>query len=120
MLGALRASNMPSDTISKVTDDSFQSEVLESPTPVLVDFWAVWCGPCRAVAPHLEALAEDLGARLRVVKLNIDENQQTPMTYQIRSIPTLLLFKGGQVVDQLVGNPGTKSKLAEFVNRHLE
>lgn len=102
-----------------VTDDTFKSDVLQADTPVLVDFWAVWCGPCRAISPHLQAVAEDLGGKVRVAKLNIDENQQTPLAYQIRSIPTLLLFKDGQVVDQMTGNPGSPAKLAAFVGRHV-
>ena len=108
-----------SETISHVTDASFKTDVLESPRPVLVDFWAVWCGPCRAIAPHLESLAGELGEQVRIVKLNVDENQQTAMNYQIRSIPTLLMFKGGKVVDQMVGNPGSKAKLAEFIQKNL-
>jgi len=108
-----------SEAINHVTDSSFKSDVLDSPAPVLVDFWAVWCGPCRAIAPHLEALAGELGEKVRIVKVNVDENQQTAMNYQIRSIPTLLMFKGGKVVDQMVGNPGSKAKLAEFINRHM-
>jgi thioredoxin 1 len=108
-----------SSGISHTTDASFKSDVLESSVPVLVDFWAVWCGPCRAIAPHLESLADELGEKLRIVKLNIDENQQTPTAYQIRSIPTLLLFKEGRVVDQMVGNPGSKAKLADFLKRHV-
>jgi thioredoxin 1 len=107
-------------TIAHVSDDSFQAEVLDSKMPVLVDFWAVWCGPCRAIAPHLEAINEELDGKVRIVKLNIDENQQTPMRYQIRSIPTLLLFKAGDVVDRMIGNPGSKAKLADFVGRHVE
>jgi thioredoxin 1 len=105
--------------IEKVTDASFQSDVLNADTPVLVDFWAVWCGPCRATTPHLMALAEDLAGKVRVVKLDIDENQQIPLAYQIRSIPTLLLFKDGRVVDQMTGNPGSKAKLAQFLGRHV-
>jgi thioredoxin 1 len=108
-----------SESINHVTDSSFKADVLDSPAPVLVDFWAVWCGPCRAIAPHLEALAGELGEKVRIVKVNVDENQQTAMNYQIRSIPTLLMFKGGKVVDQMVGNPGSKAKLAEFINRHV-
>jgi len=108
-----------SEAINHVTDSSFKVDVLDSPAPVLVDFWAVWCGPCRAIAPHLEALAGELGEKVRIVKVNVDENQQTAMNYQIRSIPTLLMFKGGKVVDQMVGNPGSKAKLAEFINRHV-
>lgn len=110
---------MSSENIAHINDAEFKQGVLEADVPVLVDFWAVWCGPCRAISPHLEALANEYGDRLRVVKLNIDENQRTPMTYQIRSIPTLLLFKEGAVVDQLVGNPGSKAKLAAFVDRHV-
>lgn len=110
---------MPSENITHTTDADFKTDVLESEVPVLVDFWAVWCGPCRAIAPHLEALADELGDAIRIVKLNIDENQQTPMSYQIRSIPTLLLFKGGEVVDQMIGNPGSKAKLADFIQRHI-
>lgn len=110
---------MSSENITHINDADFKADVLEADVPVLVDFWAVWCGPCRAISPHLEALASEYGDRLRVVKLNIDENQRTPMTYQIRSIPTLLLFKEGAVVDQLIGNPGSKAKLAAFVDRHV-
>jgi thioredoxin 1 len=110
---------MGNETIERISDDSFESEVLESDVPVLVDFWAVWCGPCRAISPHLEALAAELGDKVRIVKLNVDENQQTPMSYQIRSIPTLLLFKSGEVVDRMTGNPGSKTKLAEFIARHV-
>jgi thioredoxin 1 len=108
-----------SESISHVTDANFKNDVVDADKPVLVDFWAVWCGPCRAIAPHLEALAGELGDKVRIVKLNIDENQQTASQYQIRSIPTLLMFKGGKVVDQMVGNPGSKAKLAEFIGRHV-
>ena len=88
--------------LNEVTDSNFQAEVIESPDPVLVDFWAPWCGPCRVVAPHLEELA---GERedLKVVKLNVDDNPQTAATYNVMSIPTLLLFKDGQVAHQIVG-----------------
>lgn len=108
-----------SESISHVNDASFKNDVIDADKPVLVDFWAVWCGPCRAIAPHLEALAGELGDKVRIVKLNVDENQQTATTFQIRSIPTLLMFKGGKVVDQMVGNPGSKAKLAEFIGRHV-
>jgi thioredoxin 1 len=110
---------MASEKIAHTTDAAFKGDVLDSNVPVLVDFWAVWCGPCRAIAPHLDSLAEELHGRLRIVKLNIDENPQVPMSFQIRSIPTLLLFKGGAVVDQMVGNPGSKARIADFVQRHL-
>ena len=89
--------------ITDVTDSNFQAEVLESDTPVLVDFWAPWCGPCRIVHPVLEQIAQERGDALRIVKLNVDENQQTAMTYEILSIPTLILFKGGQVEKRVVG-----------------
>jgi thioredoxin 1 len=111
---------MSAENITHITDASFRAEVLESEVPVLVDFWAVWCGPCRAIAPHLEAIADEMNGQVRIVKLNIDENQRTPMSYQIRSIPTLLLFKNGEVVDQMIGNPGSKSKLADFITRHVQ
>jgi len=88
--------------ISDVTDANFQAEVLESDTPVLVDFWAPWCGPCRVIAPHLEELAAEK-PELRIVKLNVDENPATAAQYNVMSIPTLLLFKHGQVAKQIVG-----------------
>ena len=89
--------------ITEVTDNNFQAEVLESEQPVLVDFWAPWCGPCRVIAPTLEELAEERGEKLRVVKLNVDENQMTSAQYDVMSIPTLLLFKNGQVAHQIIG-----------------
>ena len=88
--------------ITEVTDTTFQAEVLESDVPVLVDFWAPWCGPCRIVAPHLEELAGERDD-LRVVKLNVDDNPQTAASYNVMSIPTILLFKDGQVAHQIVG-----------------
>jgi thioredoxin 1 len=89
--------------ITDVTDANFESEVLNSSTPVLVDFWAEWCAPCKAIAPIVKEIADDNGEKLKVVKMNIDESPQTPGTYGIRSIPTLLVFKDGQVVSQLTG-----------------
>ena len=89
--------------ISDVTDATFEGEVLQSDTPVLVDFWAEWCAPCRAIAPIVKEIADDNGDKLKVVKVNIDESPQTPGTYGIRSIPTVLVFKDGQVVSQLTG-----------------
>ncbi len=88
--------------IPEVTDANFQAEVLESPQPVLVDFWAPWCGPCRIVAPHLEELDRER-QDLRVVKLNVDDNPQTAARYNVLSIPTMLLFKHGQVAHQIIG-----------------
>ncbi len=89
--------------ISDVTDATFDGEVLKSDLPVLVDFWAEWCAPCRQIAPIVKDLAEQYGDQVKVVKLNIDESPQTPGTYGIRSIPTVLAFKDGQVVSQLTG-----------------
>ena len=89
--------------ITDVTDANFESKVLNSSTPVLVDFWAEWCAPCKAIAPIVKEIADDNGEKLKVVKMNIDESPQTPGTYGIRSIPTLLVFKDGQVVSQLTG-----------------
>lgn len=86
-----------------LTDENFSKEVLESNVPVLVDFWAVWCGPCRMVAPVVEALASEYQGRAKVAKLDVDSAQKTAMDYGIRSIPTLLIFKGGKVADQVIG-----------------
>jgi len=87
----------------KVTDDTFKSEVLDSDIPVFVDFWATWCGPCRMVAPILEELSEEYEGKIKIVKLDTDENRQTAMNYGIVSIPTLNVYKGGEVVKQIVG-----------------
>ena len=86
-----------------VGDDSFEREVLQSPTPVLIDFWAPWCAPCRAVAPVVEEIAKEYAGRLKVVKMNVDDNPQTPSRYGVRGIPNLILFEGGQVKEQIVG-----------------
>lgn len=94
---------MGSPDVTTIGDNEFRKEVLESLEPVLVDFWATWCAPCRAIAPVVEELAKQYKGKLKVAKLNIDENQDTPQQYGVRSIPTLLLFKGGQVVEQIVG-----------------
>ncbi len=89
-------------SVSEVTDNNFQAEVLESPQPVLVDFWAPWCGPCRVIAPSLEEIAGERDD-LRIVKLNVDENQATAARYNVMSIPTLIVFKGGEPAKQIVG-----------------
>jgi thioredoxin 1 len=90
-------------TVSEVTDDNFQAEVLEAETPVLVDFWAPWCGPCRMVGPVVEEIAKERADALKVVKLNVDENQQTAITYEVMSIPTLILFSNGEVAKKVIG-----------------
>jgi len=102
------------EQIHYVTDDSFEPEVLQSPTPVLVDYWAEWCGPCKMIAPHLEELSKEFSGKVKIVKLNVDENQQTMMRYGVRSIPTLILFKNGEPVDMKVG-AGPKSDLQKWI-----
>lgn len=102
----------------EVTDTNFQSEVLQSDKPVLLDFWAEWCGPCKMIAPVVEELAREYEGKLKVGKVDVDSNQQTSMQYGVRSIPTLLIFKGGKVVDQLVGAV-PKRILAEKITKHL-
>ncbi len=101
-----------------VTDSTFEAEVIKSATPVLVDFWAEWCGPCRRIAPHVDALAGELEGKLLVGKMNVDENPNTPMKFSIRGIPTLLVFKGGQLVDSVVGLV-PKEELKRVVERHI-
>jgi thioredoxin 1 len=98
----------------EVTDASFKQEVLESKTPVLVDFWAEWCGPCRAVGPVLEELAGEFGGKIKITKMNVDHNQQTAAEFRIRSIPTLLFFKNGSAVKQLIGAYPKNRLIAEI------
>ncbi len=101
-----------------VDDANFQAEVLSSDKPVLVDFWAIWCGPCKMIAPIVEELAGEYDGKLKVAKMDVDANPRTAMQYGIRSIPTLLIFKGGQVVEQIVGAV-PKRHLTEKVTPHL-
>lgn len=101
-----------------VTDSSFEAEVLNSQIPVLVDFWAEWCGPCKALGPKLEELAAEFTGKVKIVKVNVDENQQTPGKYGIRGIPALLLFKGGAEAGQLVGNH-PKDAISDFLNKSI-
>jgi thioredoxin 1 len=89
--------------VTEVTDNNFQAEVIESDVPVLVDFWAPWCGPCRVVSPVVEQIADERGDALKVVKLNTDENPQTAASFEILSIPTLIVFKGGEVAKKVIG-----------------
>ena len=105
-------------TTRKVSDDSFDADVLKSETPVLVDFWAEWCGPCKQIAPALEEIGAELEGRLTIAKINIDENPQTPTKYRVRGIPTLLLFKDGEVAAMKVGT-APKSDLASWVESNL-
>jgi len=107
-----------SELITHVSDDTFDHEVLKSETPVLLDFWAEWCGPCKMVAPFLDDLAEDMTGRLTVAKVNIDENPQTPRKFGVRGIPTMILFKDGQVAATKIGAL-PKSKLYEWVESVL-
>ena len=94
---------MASDKIVHLTDSNFEAEVMKSATPVLVDFWAPWCGPCRAIAPIVDELADDYAGRLKVVKVNVDDNPMTPARFGVRGIPNLIIVKNGQVAEQIVG-----------------
>ena len=105
-------------TVAEVTDNNFQAEVIESEVPVLVDFWAPWCGPCRRVSPVVEEIAQERGEQLKVVKLNIDENQETAIQFGVMSIPTLILFRNGEVAKTVIG-AYPKRKLEEALEPAL-
>jgi thioredoxin 1 len=104
--------------IPSVTDDNFDEEVLKSPLPVLIDFWAAWCVPCLMIGPTVEQIAESHKEKLKVARMNVDENMKTPGKYGIRGIPTLLLFKGGELKETMVGVQ-SKDKIIEVVSKHL-
>ena len=100
------------------SDDNFENDVLKSSTPVLVDFWSEWCGPCKALAPKLDEIAKEYGEKVRVVKLNVDENQKTSAEFGIRGIPTLIVFKDGQNVEQISGNH-PKENITALIDKHI-
>ncbi len=109
---------MASAGIVELSDSTFEGEVLKSESPVLVDFWAPWCGPCRILAPVVEEIANSYTGRIKVGKLNVDDNQETTMQYSIRSIPTLILFKNGKALDQIIGAV-PKSEIEKMVKKAL-
>lgn len=109
---------MASDLIQHISDASFDDDVLKSGTPVLVDYWAEWCGPCKQIAPILDEVAQAYGAKLKIAKMNVDENRDVPAKFGIRGIPTLMLFKNGQLAATKVGAL-SKSQLTAFLDGHL-
>ena len=106
------------ENVLQVTDDNFEAEVIKSDVPAMVDFWAAWCGPCRAIAPVVEELAAEYAGKVKITKMNVDENPKTPGTYGIRAIPTLILFKGGEIAERITGFM-PKERLLEKLEPHI-
>jgi thioredoxin 1 len=109
---------MPEDNLLHVSDEDFEEEILKSKKPVLVDFWATWCGPCKAIAPTIEALADEYAGRIRVAKVDVDNNPKSAMKFGIRAIPTMIMFKDGEVSDQITGAVG-KAELEKAIKKVL-
>ena len=109
---------MATQTITEATDANFDEAVLKSEIPVLIDFWAAWCGPCKVIAPLIDEVAEAYNGKVKVMKMDVDKNVATPVRYNVRGIPTLLVFKGGQVKEQIVGAVG-KEKIENALNKHI-
>lgn len=109
---------MASQSVIEITDANFEQDVLKSEQPVLVDFWAAWCGPCKAIAPIVDQVAESYSGKVKVGKMDVDKNNATPLRYNVRGIPTLLVFKGGQVKEQIVGYVA-KEAIENAINKHL-
>ena len=109
---------MASEKILNISSDNFEQEVLGADVPVLVDFWAAWCGPCRMVAPVLEELADEMEGKVRIAKVNVDENQDIAVQFQVSSIPTFILFKDGEAADRMLGAM-PKGAFEQFIDRHI-
>lgn len=109
---------MAGEKVQVVSDSSFEADVLKADLPILVDFWAAWCGPCKAIAPMIDELAAEYDGKIKIAKMNVDDNPATPGKYGIRAIPTLILYKGGKVLDQITGAVG-KKQLAAMLDKAL-